>query len=106
MISEIGNTNRILGMCKFQLRFRLVHCGMITPLIRCGFLPFFARYSYVVSSTSIVFVKNRNWISDFRGARIRIFAVLGSDHHIFQRIVTKFPIELKLSNADFVLSGE
>ena len=45
-------------------------------------------------------------MSDFRGVRIRIFAVLGSDRHIFQRIGTKFPTELKLSNADFVLSGK
>jgi len=37
---------------------------------------------------------------------MRIFAVLGSDHHIFQWIGTKFPAELKLSNADFVLSGK
>jgi len=43
---------------------------------------------------------------DFRGLRIRIFAVLGSDHHIFQRIVTKFRTELKLSNANFVFSGK
>ena len=35
---------------------------------------------------------------------MRIFAVLGSGQHIFQRIGTKFPTELKLSNADFVLS--
>ena len=49
---------------------------------------------------------NRKEICDFRDAQIRIFAVLGSDHHIFQRIVTKFPTEFKLSNADFVLSGK
>jgi len=49
---------------------------------------------------------NRKYISDFRGVRFRIFAVLGSGQHIFQRIGTKFPTELKLSNADFVLSGK
>ena len=38
--------------------------------------------------------------------RIQIFAVFGSGHHIFQWIGTKFPTELKLSNADFVLSGK
>jgi len=43
---------------------------------------------------------------DFRGVRIRIFTALGSGHHIFQRISTKLRAELKLSNADFVLSGK
>jgi len=43
---------------------------------------------------------------DFRGVQIRIFAVLGSGRHIFQQIGTKFPTELKSSNADFVLSGK
>jgi len=42
----------------------------------------------------------------FRGVRLRIFAVFGSDHHIFQLIDTQFPTELKLSNADFVLSDK
>jgi len=49
---------------------------------------------------------NRKEICDFRDVQIRIFAVLGSDHHIFQWIVTKFHTEFKLSNADFVLSGK
>jgi len=48
----------------------------------------------------------RKLISDVRGVRIRIVAVLGSGQHIFQRIGTKFATELKLSNADFVLSGK
>ena len=47
---------------------------------------------------------NRKKISDFRGVRIRISLLWA--HHIFQRIGTKFLAELKLSNADFVLSGE
>jgi len=38
--------------------------------------------------------------------RFRIFAALGSGQHIFQRIGTRFDTELKLSNADFVLSGK
>ena len=49
---------------------------------------------------------NQKRISDLRGVRIRIFAVLGSGQHIFQRIGTKFPTELKLSNTDFILSGK
>jgi len=51
-----------------------VHCGTITPVIRCGFSPNFARYSDVVSSKRVVFVRNRNWISDFRGVQIHILA--------------------------------
>jgi len=42
----------------------------------------------------------------FRRVRIRIFAVLGSGQHLLQRIGTKFDTELKLSNADFVISVE
>jgi len=45
-------------------------------------------------------------MSDFGGVRIQIFTVLGSGLHIFQWIGTKFHTELKLSNADFVLSGK
>jgi len=45
-------------------------------------------------------------IGYFGDVRIRIFAILVSGHHIFQRMGTKFPTELKLSNADFVLSGK
>jgi len=32
----------------------------------------FARYSDVVSSTRVVFVRYRNWISDFRGVHVHI----------------------------------
>jgi len=59
--------------------------------------PNFTRGSHVIDSTS-------NHKRDFRGVQIRIFAILGSSQHIFQRIGTKFPTELKLSNADFVSS--
>jgi len=57
---------------------------IITPVIRCGFSPNFARYSDVVSSTRVVFVRNRNWIPDFRGVPIHILAVSGSDQRVFQ----------------------
>ena len=42
VVNETGNTNRILGMCKFQFRFRLVHCGTIMPTILYRFSPNFA----------------------------------------------------------------
>jgi len=29
MVNETGYRNRILEMCKFQIRCRLVHCGTI-----------------------------------------------------------------------------
>jgi len=45
-------------------------------------------------------------LHNLRGVRIRIFAVLGSSHHIFQWIGTKFRTKLKLSNSNFVLSGK
>jgi len=41
---------------------------------------------------------------DFRGVRIRIFAVLGCGQQIFQRIGTKFRTELKSRSADFETS--
>ena len=70
------------------------------------FTKFYMQIRNVVDSTSGV-LETINWkqTSNFTGVRIRIFAFLGSDHHIFQRIGTKFPTELKLSNADFVLSS-
>ena len=75
MVNETRNRNRILEMCKFQFRFRLVHCGIITTVLCCGFSPNFACYSEVVSSTRVVFVRNWNWISDFRGVQIHTLAV-------------------------------
>jgi len=47
-----------------------MHYGTITVVIRCGFSPNSARYS-----TRVVFVRNRNCISDFRGVQIDILAV-------------------------------
>jgi len=38
--------------------------------------------------------------------RIQIFAVMVPGCHIFQQIDTKFPTELELSNAEFVLGGK
>jgi len=32
MVNETKNRNRILEMCKFHFRFRLVHCGTITSV--------------------------------------------------------------------------
>ena len=37
MVNETGNRDMILEMCKFRIRFRLVHCGTITPVTRDGF---------------------------------------------------------------------
>jgi len=37
MTNETENRNKILQMCKFRIRFRLVHCGTITPVTRDGF---------------------------------------------------------------------
>jgi len=98
-------------MCKFRIRFRLVHCGTITSvthtyvyLLVTDFAKFYTRIRNVMDSTSGVSETiNRKYISDSTGVRIPIFAVLSSGQHIFKRIGTKF---LKLSNADFVLSGK
>jgi len=37
MVNETGYRNRILQMCKFRIRFRLVHCGTITSVASYGF---------------------------------------------------------------------
>ena len=63
MVNETGNRKRILMMCKFRIRFRLVHCGTITSVTCYGF-------------------------------------------RLILHAVQKFPTELKLSSADFVLSGK
>ena len=107
MVNETKNRNRILEMCKFLIWLRLVHCGTITSVNRYGFSECYTRIRNVIDSTSGVSETiNQKQISDFRGVRFRTFAVFGCDHHIFQRIGSKFPTELILSNADFVLSGK
>jgi len=73
--------------------FRLVHCGTITPVIRGEFLPNFARYSDVVSWTRVVFLRNRNWISDFRGVQVHILAVFRLWSMHFSTISAKFPVK-------------
>jgi len=35
--NETGNRNRNLEMCKFRIRFQLVHCGTITSVTHYGF---------------------------------------------------------------------
>ena len=81
MVNETENTSQILGMCRFKFRFRLAYCGTITPVIRCGFSPNFARYSDMVSSRNVIDSTssvsetiNRQSISDFRGVEIRILS--------------------------------
>ena len=93
MVNETGNRNLILEMCKFQIRFQLVHRGMITPVIRCGFSPNFARYSDVVSLMHVIFVRNRNWISDFRGVQIHILAVFRLRSTRFSTVGAKFRVK-------------
>jgi len=52
--NETGNTNRVLGIRKFQCQFRLVHCGTITPtLFLLIFNRFCMRLTNVVTSTPI-----------------------------------------------------
>ena len=58
-----------------------MYCGTITPVIRCGFSPHFARYSDMVSSRNVIDSTssvsetiNRQSISDFRGVEIRILS--------------------------------
>jgi len=64
------------------------------PVFRCGFSPNFARYSEVVSSTRVVvFVRNRNWISDFRVVQIHILAVFSLWSMRFSTIGTKYQVK-------------
>jgi len=37
IVNKTGYRNHILEMCKFRIRFRLVYCGTITSVTRCGF---------------------------------------------------------------------
>jgi len=71
MVNETRNRNRILEMCKFRIRFRLLHCGTITSVTDYGFAEFYMPIRNVVDSTSGVSETiNRKHISDFRGMRI------------------------------------
>jgi len=90
-------------MCKFWTWFRLEHCGTITSVTRYGFRQILHADQKCDGFYVWCFANHKSevYISDFRGLRIRIIVVLGSDHHIFQRIGTKFLTELKLSNFDF-----
>jgi len=37
IVNETGDRKRILEMCKFGIRFRLVHCGTIMSVTRYSF---------------------------------------------------------------------
>jgi len=95
-------------MCKFHFRFRLVHCGTTTPVFRCGFSPNFALLGCAllgrVSSTRVVFVRNRNWISDFKGVQIHILAVF-SEHRYMLSPVRLSYVCLSVCNARAPYSG-
>jgi len=54
VLNETGNRNRILEMCKLRIRFRLVHCGMITAtsVTRYGFRQILHADRNVIDSTS------------------------------------------------------
>jgi len=107
MVNETGNRKQIFGMCKFLIRFRLLHCGTITSVTRYGFRQILHADQYCDEFYIWCFGKHKPEVeSDFRGVRIRIFVALGSGHHIFQRIGTKFLTEFKLSNADFVFNDK
>jgi len=107
MVSQTRNRNRILEMCKFRIRFRLVHCGTITSVTRYGFRQILHADHKCDRFYVWCFGNHKpEEMCDSRGVRIRIFTALGSGRHIFQRISTKLRAELKLSNADFVLSGK
>jgi len=87
-IHETRNTNRILGMCKFQFRFRLVHCGTIMPTILYRFSPNFARDSEMWWLRAYCLWDKPEVI--LCGFRFRYFS--GSGDHIFQQICTKSQI--------------
>jgi len=95
-----------------SVSIRLVYCGTIVSVTRYGFCQILQAdqkcdrfFVWCFGIGNHIPELDIRFLQFFRGVRIRIFAVFGSGHHIFQRIDTKFPTELKLSNADFVLSS-
>ena len=105
MVNETGNRNRILDMYKFRIRFRLVHCGTITSVARYGFRQILHADQKCDRFYVWCFGNHKPEVD------IRFYKYAESDFSCFglwsahfQRIGTKFPTELNLSNADFVIS--
>jgi len=89
MVNETGNRNWILEMCRFRIRFRLVHRGMIVSVTRYGF----HQILHVIDSASDVLETiNRKYgrypILEVCRFRFRQFS--GSVEHVCHRIGTKF----------------
>jgi len=74
------------------------------------FLPIFTKFCMrlrnVVASTPIVYDTNRKYFSDLEMCGFRFQQFLGYGDHIFQQIstATKSHIQIKFSNADFILN--
>ena len=94
MVNETGSRNRILDMFKFRIRFRLVHCGTITPVIRWDFHQILhATRMWSARRVRIVFVRKWNWISDFRDVQIHVLAVFRLWSTCFSNIGAKFRVK-------------
>ena len=79
MVTETGNRNRILEMCKFRIWFRLI----ITSTILYRFSPNFARGSEICRLDACLFVRQT-------GSSLTILEVVDPDFGSFQALVTTF----------------
>ena len=94
-------------MCKFQFRFRLMHCGTITPIILYRFSANFVCGSEMWSVLRLLFVRQTGSsfpVLEACGLRWRQFS--GSYDHSFQQISIKSHIHIKFSNADLAFNGK
>jgi len=78
------NRNRILGMCKFQFRFQLVHCGTITPTILYQFSQNFGK----IEAANNVACKINDIIVSIRSKRLTN-AAHGSAKDLWAQIRSK-----------------
>jgi len=103
IVNETGNRNRILEMCKFRIWFRLI----ITSIILYRFSGNFACGSEMWLLRHLLFMRQTGssfTILKVCGLRFRQFPDSGD--HIFQQISTTSHVQIKFSNAEFVLNGE
>ena len=103
MVSETGNSNRILEMCKFRIWFRLG----ITSTILYRFSPTFACGSWIWSHRRLFFMRQTgSSLPILEVCGFRFWQFSGSGDHIFQQISSKSHVQIKYDNAEFVFNSE
>jgi len=107
-VRQTGSSLSILEKCKFRIRFPLVDCGTITSVTRYEFRQILHGGQKYDAFYVWCFGNHKPTVDiRFQGYADSDFRCFGLwSAHFFQWIGTRFPTELKLNNADFVLRGK